>query len=157
MKEIFKPVVGFEMYEVSNLGRVKRGDRFKKPTLASTGYLIVSLRDKSNRKSDTVHRIVAKAFISNPENKPEVNHINGDKEDNSVDNLEWVTRSENFLHAHKTGLNKSRAGVGTFLTPSDVIEIREKYVPRKYTQAKLAKEYGVDQSCISRILSGELW
>jgi len=173
MKEIFKPVVGFEgKYEVSNLGRVKSLKRsvtdsmgriksfdesFKLPTLASTGYLIVSLRDKSKRKSDSIHRLVALAFIPNPENKPEVNHINGDKKDNRVDNLEWVTRSENFLHAYRTGLNKGRGGVGNKLTSEDVSDIRAKYTPFKYTQSKLAKEYGVTQSVISRIICNKAW
>lgn len=118
--EIWKDVVDWEgSYEVSNLGRVRSKLRFvngkngckvprqpkiKESYLDEDGYPRISLYDGSRSKLMGVHRIVAQAFVPNPENKPEVNHINGDKEDNCAENLEWVTNLENIRHSIETGL-----------------------------------------------------
>lgn len=117
--EIWKPVVGYEeQYEVSINGVVKRLDKIsvnesgltiKKGKILKTrvnnrGYVEVRL-SKHNKQSTTfLHIILAKAFIQNPDNKPQVNHLNGIKIDNSIDNLEWCTHAENIKHAHKLGL-----------------------------------------------------
>jgi len=101
MKEIWKPIEGFESYEVSNLSRVRRAKngRIITPVVLNTGYLVV--RFSINRKVYTklLHRIVAKAFIPNPNNYPVVNHINEDRKDARIENLEWCTQSNN-LKAH---------------------------------------------------------
>ena len=108
MKEEWKDIVGYEgLYQVSNLGRIKN---IKKNTIKSQrntfkGYLQVGLSNKKD-KTYRVHRLVAQAFIPNPENKPEVNHIDGDKKNDNVENLEWVTGKENIDHAIKTGVFK---------------------------------------------------
>lgn len=111
-KEFWRPVVGWEGgYEVSSLGRVKTlpkkqngfKNRLLKPMVNPFGYVYVML---SERKHIFIHRLVAIAFIKNPNNKPSVNHINGKKDDNYLWNLEWVTRSENCKHAYRTGLSK---------------------------------------------------
>ena len=100
MEEIFKDVKGYEgYYEVSNLGRVRstsyKGTRILKPSLKSR-YKIVVFCINQIKVHKLVHRLVAEAFISNPENKPEVNHKNHIRWDNRVENLEWCTRQENM-------------------------------------------------------------
>lgn len=109
MEEIFKDIVGFEgRYQVSNLGNVKslnylgtKTPKNLKPVRHHLGYMIVKL---GGNNWSMVHTLVAKAFIPNPEGKHCVNHIDGDKQNNAVWNLEWATYKENMEHAIRTGL-----------------------------------------------------
>lgn len=105
MKEIWKDIQGYEgRYKISNLGNVYTylRDKNMTPKKCRKGYLRVGLRDDQGvRKSHGVHRLVAQAFIPNPENKPQVNHIDEIKVNNIVDNLEWVTNRENAIHGTK--------------------------------------------------------
>ena len=120
MSEQWKDIKGYEgIYQVSTLGRVRRlaggieterGNRYlpgrmKKAVLVD-GYLYYSLYINDVEERCAAHRLVAAAFIPNPENKPHINHLNGDKTDNRAENLEWCTRSENMRHALATGLWK---------------------------------------------------
>ena len=122
LKEIWKPIKGYEgYYEVSNLGNVRSIDRaiydnnclrvFKgkllKPTLhnGKQSYYYVSLSKFSHSKKIFIHRLVAETFISNPLNKPQVNHIDGNVHNNIVNNLEFVTNAENTQHAYDIKLN----------------------------------------------------
>lgn len=112
MSKEWAKIVGFSAYEVSNDGFVRNATTgvLLKPSIRSKNcqYLSVVLtRDDGKRKHKTVHRLVAEAFVENPENKPCVNHKDGDKHNARADNLEWVTRSENDLHAFRNGLRKS--------------------------------------------------
>lgn len=104
--EIYKVISDYPNYEVSNLGNVrnKKTRKVLSPGRLKNGYLMVCLRKDNKRKMFGVHRLVATTFIPNPENKPQVNHINGRKIDNCVSNLEWNTHSENNIHSIKTGL-----------------------------------------------------
>lgn len=120
MEEIWKDIEGYEgLYQVSNLGRVKSlkrditntnygvahiKEKILKPRDDGKGYVRVVLYKNNQKKQFKIHRLVAKAFISNPENKATVNHINGNKSHNTVGNLEWCTNKENIYHAFKTGL-----------------------------------------------------
>lgn len=116
LKEIWKDIKGYEgLYQISNLGNVKaltrkynwRGtirkttEKILLPQLTWNGYFRVIFK---NNKKYRVHRLVAEAFILNPLNLSQVNHIDGNKQNNCVDNLEWCTRSENIKHAYKKGL-----------------------------------------------------
>lgn len=112
--EIWKPIVGTKGYiEVSNEGRVRsllRGEpRVLKTQVDNKGYHRIRVTIEREKMSYKVHREVAKAFIENPNNLPQVNHKNGNKSDNSVDNLEWVTNRENAHHAIENGLWESVA------------------------------------------------
>lgn len=122
MDEIWKPIVNYDgYYEVSNLGNVRSVNRViidsnknafnhkskqLKPAKNKYGYLQVGLSINGKINSYTVHTLVAKAFINNSENKPTVNHIDGNKENNNVQNLEWATKSEQAIHSLKNGLRK---------------------------------------------------
>lgn len=111
--EIWKPIKDYEgLYEVSDLGRVFgiKKNKILKQFLTHRGYLQIQLCKDSRAKLCRPNRLVAQAFIPNPENKPEVNHKNGMKMDNRVANLEWATTSENIQHAYDTGLKKSLSG-----------------------------------------------
>ncbi len=102
--EIFKPVEGYPNYEVSNFGRVfsKKSDKFLKPLLLKIGYLQVSLYKDNKKKSMYVHRLVAFAFIDNPESKPMIDHIDQNRQNNTVSNLRWATNSENQQNTKRT-------------------------------------------------------
>lgn len=119
-KEIWKNVIGYEQYyEVSNFGQIRRKERilihkdgkkylYKSRLLgirkSKNGYSTSTLTINNKSKTLLVHRIVAHAFISNPNNLPCVNHIDGNKQNNCVDNLEWCTYSYNIYHAYINGL-----------------------------------------------------
>ena len=131
-KEIWKDIKGYEgIYQISNLGNVKSLQRIdsnnhlvKEKILKSSsngigkGYLWVKLGRKG--KKEKIHRLVAKAFIPNPNNKKEVNHIDGNTHNNKVDNLEWVTHKENCLHCVYTlGQHKAQFKMKTVLIIND--------------------------------------
>ena len=117
-KEIWNPVKDFEgLYEVSNLGNIKslinrdgNGDKVLKSIPQKTGYVIVTLCKDKVQTVLLIHRIVGLSLIPNPENKPCINHIDGIKTNNEVENLEWVTYSENARHAIDNGLWTIRRG-----------------------------------------------
>lgn len=108
MNEVWKVINGFEAYKVSNYGRVysTKTLRLLKPLKHTRGYLQVQLGRKNKL---LVHRLVAEAFLPNDSNKPFINHIDGNKANNCVSNLEWVTQYENMQHASTAGLLTTRA------------------------------------------------
>lgn len=117
--EVWKDIKGYEgLYQISNFGNVKALEKsvwngktnlyfpeiIRKPNFDKDGYLNITLSKNSKAKTFKIHRLVAKAFIDNPGNLPEVNHKDGNKSNNFVNNLEWITRSENQKHAFRIGL-----------------------------------------------------
>lgn len=99
MKETWKSIIDWPKYEVSTLGRVRNiNGTIKVPFISDQGYYKVQLFSRGKKKNHRVHRLVAKAFIPNLDNKIEINHKNLNKLDNSVSNLEWMTGEENINH-----------------------------------------------------------
>ena len=113
-------------YMISTSGDIKRiGREVNHCVRNKNGYLVTDLYEDGKRTTVRVHRAVAEAFIPNPENKPEVNHKDGNKMNNRVENLEWVTKSENALHAYKTGLMKPSSNIGRKGKPFRIVETGE--------------------------------
>ena len=122
LEEEWKDIENYPNYQISNLGRVKSKERYVntvygakrkvkeriiKPVNDSRGYYVVSLYNESGKsKPKLIHRLVAEAFLDNPNNYPVINHINGDKKDNRAENLEWCTQSHNVKEAYRLGLEK---------------------------------------------------
>ena len=163
MRQIWKDIEEYEgIYQVSSLGNVKSLRRNINMRLRTDGdgYLLVGLSKDSKTKTFRVHRLVARAFVLNPKNKETVNHINCLKNDNRSVNLEWLSRLENLCHARFLGLIGSPNGEKQHLaklTEKQVLEIREKYIPYKYTTKMLSKEYGVSQPTIFKIVANKSW
>lgn len=171
MNEIWKkvPLVKFEdAYQVSSLGRVKRtitngntyAGRILSKRLDKKGYPHVYLFYRGNKQNIKIHRLVALAFIPNAKKFLEVNHIDGHKQNNSINNLEWVNTYENNHHAKVYKLKASGEKNGrSKLTINEVIEIRQLYKPKKrgYGARVLSRRFGVSYQCISDIINNITW
>lgn len=165
-------------YQISNFGNLRSTNRkivnskgkvlslkgkvmkWNKVTKATRWYQIMCLFRYSEKCiCISCHQEVAKAFIPNPENKPEVNHIDGNKINNHVSNLEWCTRLENMQHAYATGLaySKGEACGMAKLTEAQVLEIRAAYKGEWGQMRGLGRKYGVSKTTIKGIVKRELW
>lgn len=165
--ENWKPIPEYEgVYEISNLGRVKslpRNGTVKHEKIVAQkhthlGRLEVGLNKRDKKKMFLVHRLVAKVFIENPENKPCVNHIDGNPLNNKVENLEWCTHSENMKHAFRTGLHSLRGDKhnNRKLNSSDVAYIR--FLGKlKIAHEDIAFAFGVCRPNITLILNNKIW
>lgn len=175
VKEIWKPVVGYEnLYEVSNMGFIRS---LKRQTISKRnivrnweskpikviinprGYAVVNLYLNRKMKQYRIHRLVAISFIPNPHNKPYVNHLDGVKSNNNINNLEWCTSQENSIHAVKTGLlqNSSRKGDqhNTFkVTFSEVQEIR-KLRKQGYSLTDISSKYNLSKDYTSKLINNK--
>ena len=148
--EVWKSTVEDPYYEVSNFGRVRHDGRILSGSIHKDGYMFVNIRGKQCAR----HRLVAEVFIENPENKPFVNHIDGNKQNNSVDNLEWCTQSENTKHAYDSDLQPK--GLSTYkgkFTSEEREQIKNEWDSGAYSRRQLAKKYGVSHTCINDIIN----
>ena len=148
MKEIWKDIKEYEgLYQVSNLGRVKRvtTGRILKGRKNTTGYLQIGLCKKGIRDSKLIHRLVTETFIPNPENKAEVNHIDENKTNNMISNLEWVTAKENSNH----GTRNERMSIPIIATNIKTGESKE-----FYGSSECARQLGIHVSHICNVLKG---
>jgi DNA-binding transcriptional regulator YiaG len=149
-------------YEASERGEIRHSlnKNVRKARINKYGYLQLNFsKNDGTGKSDTIliHRLIAMTFIPNPNNLPEVNHIDGNKQNNHVSNLEWCSYSENGKHSHKIGLQQAQKGethVGAKLTNDQAKRIRQLY-KEGISQQKLADFFNVSQITISRIVRGE--
>ena len=127
------PIVDFPKYEVSETGLVRRNGRILKASESNKGYLFVRLTDSPRFKNAAIHRLVAKAFIPNPKNLPQVNHINSVKHDNRVNNLEWCTNQDNCKKFWQTHTMKPRTKQHT---ERQSLALRKAWANGKYKHRK---------------------
>jgi hypothetical protein len=157
--ENWKAVTNFEdLFEVSDLGNFRRKGEEKNLILTphKSGYLLVATRPQGRKekcKCFRIHREVAKAFIENPENKPQVNHKDGVKSNNKIENLEWCTAKENSQHAWKTGLIKPltpEQAPNTKLSDKEIEMIYEKYEKGLDSLRNLCKQADISHTTVLR-------
>lgn len=167
INELWKDIPGFEgEYQASNIGRIKSLKKSYKTgkgyirtvpdklmichKLTAKGYLRVSIK----KRQYFIHRLIALTFIDNSLNKEQINHINGIKTDNRIENLEWVTNQENRNHAVNNNLIAFDIKLPqTKLTREEVIKIKQLYTDKGISQSILAKAFGVCQQTISKIVN----
>lgn len=163
IEEEWREIEGYDgLYLISDKGRVKslprtlqfgKNKRTTKEVFLSgsnngNGYRYVTLCSDGIQTREYIHRLVAKAFLPNPEEKEEVNHKNGDKQDNELENLEWATRLENQRHAYDTGLAKGNIDELSLTAKRMIIDLAES---RKYTNVELSEVFGISKSKINKI------
>ena len=158
--EVWKDIIDYEgIYQGSNFGRIKSFNKGKiiilKPLLQKDGYLTVNLFKNRKQKTCKIHIVIAKAFIANPENKPTVNHEDGNKFNNCVDNLVWATVKENNEHAYNSGLKRlGEDNAQAKLTNEQVRWIRENCIlgAKELGANALAKKFGVTKAVVLNIM-----
>jgi len=159
MKETWKKIKDYENYSVSDMGNVRRDvggkglckdGRILKPRFNTKGYGKVLLSQEGKTHNGFLHRLVSIAFIPNPNNLEQVNHKNGIKSDNRVENLEWVSPSENVKHSLKNGLQPTKYSEIEIL---EVINLRNSGL----TQQKISDLTGIERRYVGAILKGKSW
>ena len=156
--EVWKDIKGYEgLYECSNLGHIKNIQRNRLLSLpVKRKYKQCTLSKNDVKSYYFVHRIVAELFIENKYNKEQVNHIDGDKLNNNVLNLEWCTRSENQLHAFKTGLQKSKRGEATKASKTILQLSTDGFIIDVFDSYMIAQQKtNINRTCIFECVTGK--
>jgi len=150
MIEIWKDIPFISDYQASNFGRIKILSKIVGGNgLSRKGYKRINIRSKVYQ----IHRLIAITFIENPDNKPQVNHIDGNKLNNNVYNLEWVTNQENRDHAIKLNLHANRSnGLKHKISLNDCYKIKELYDSKLFTSTELGIKYNVNRRTIWKII-----
>lgn len=157
----WKEVPGFDLYLCSTDGFVKnkKRNRLLKPSEDKNGYLRVVLVANKKKKNIAVHRVVGMTFIKNPQNKPQINHIDGNKKNNTVQNLEWVTNEENRAHAFRTGLAcfKGEKNPNAKINTRTVKHIRKLFATGKWNKCQLARMFSISRTMVRFIVENKNW
>lgn len=157
---MFKELKEDSRFEISKDGIIRNAKTkaIKSQYVSSTGYYMITISKNNKSKPYRVHRLLANNFIENPENLKEVNHIDGNKLNNNLENLEWVTHFGNMQHAFRIGLvnnNGVKNGMSK-LNETNVSEIKE-LLKKGVTQIKIANKYNVSRSAILKIHLKKTW
>lgn len=173
--EVWRDIKGYEdLYQVSSLGRIKSfakwkengnggfwlKESIKKNHISKRGYIVTDLYKNKKRKTWAVHRLIAVAFIPNLENKPYINHKNGIKTDNRIENLEWCTCGENHSHAYTHGLKTAVQGEKSNfakLNQNEVFVIRKLLEKTSLNKYQIAEIFNVSHDCILYIETKRTW
>lgn len=155
MKEQWKEIKGFPKYQISTLGNIKSLTKKKKggllvPQINQKGYYSVLLYKDGKPNSKKIHRLVAETFIPNVENKEQVNHIDGNKLNNNINNLEWCTNSENQIHAYKNKLEKPR-----YQRIIEQYDLEGNYIRTFEYIRDAGKSLNIDESSIAKCCRGK--
>ncbi|MDW4095146.1 NUMOD4 domain-containing protein [Staphylococcus saprophyticus] len=174
--ETWKDIKEYEgLYSISSTGRVKRLARNRiiatgvnkplkekeiKTFKGKLGYIHVNLWKNGQMKQHRIHRLIMLTFTNKPQDKNVINHIDGDKTNNTLDNLEWCTARENTIHVYRTGLAKGKKGNENSqgkLTDEEVIAMRKLYATGDYTQKEIGEFFGVSRENARDIVNGKRW
>jgi hypothetical protein len=162
--EIWKKVIGFDGYFASSLGRIKREERIVSVQTQKKGYCCVNMTNNAGiRRSHLLHRVVANTFLPNPDKLPQVNHIDGNKKNNNIENLEHCNNAYNYQHAKENGLlpirKKGEQNPKAQLTNKEALEIRNTKISLNgrggVSRMDLARRYGVTIHVIKDIRNGK--
>jgi hypothetical protein len=169
---MWKQIKEAPRYEINAEGTVRniRTKHILKKQINAKGYWVITLHigpERNHKKSFLLHRLIAEAFIPNPENKPWVNHKNGNTLNYQLNNLEWATPSENQQHAYDTGLktpshkskNQGTQNARSKLTEKQILWARQNYKPndKTYGVRPMARYLKIDSSLLSKIIQGKRW